>query len=1077
MIQIERTLGGDGVKDILYLYRVVGHGQNMKLWCEFENILTDDLFSRIYCCRSRKRLACDSGIDNLNIAESPWKDDNARILWKVISRHQQVLCCRSVRGKKYWMKSQRTAWCRRELGRHVDIFVYSSSTELTESGKAGDILITASQSRKARWEACGGLCWLYQGHILTEQVACSIIDALYQSSSNAPPVPVSIATLPKETSGPTRRVLDYGDLSRHTLVVACQNIVYLVVGVQFMRPLGCHREADYEDIQCAITALSRCRYCLVKWALLYAHLEVGLPLGLGHDEEGAEAGTGCVLCDLQGVLATELLFENAIGPEQVDTCHGSAPCLCSTCNKQYDLPGGGWDKGILMRLAPMRALHLLALDYCVGYRPSYVLTRPGVCTDRLRKLSLPCAIKDELESVFLNYHHLCCYDAATSWRERVTTTITEARREHKEMLRCQWDAMVAGEEGVEDPLYSSNDILTDALAEEVVTGWRCLEWFEDPIPTPQPTLSGLSVSWVDYSSLTREFCESKMYHFLPLWQVVCGLLELLAFWEHRAAWKKRRFSDDRWKADIVSCIGILQFLLNFPARSKDLSCCTVEHIDCMLTSVRGRCWVRLLACLRRVGTSQAEMDSAVRGALDACGQLGGCGGVAAADIEEIEQFAAGFRAVIYKSTKARSGGRRKQFVTATSGHDADLTPPKRYAEPMSHSQRIFRGRLLRPLKADLSADCNDQHRHQRKRRRLIYARTTSVTDEKSDIMYADRNALINADTAVFLNDRNAGMIVEKFALCRYLSLMKGGGNTPYVRDGDYPGRDVSLTLYNTLDDVISATACCAGDMGDMRLADFLEVSRGPGAWVHGRVWVDTSRSGCAGLSFQKNSKVEWLVSYSEGSIWLTLMVLVLWEAIYDPSLPLSMIREFLNRPIDLLPERGYHNVGGSPIRSDGFYIRRRQKIKSILHAIRCASPHELFDILQTSLALHSGSTTFAVHWDRVDHELLLSAGCALGGHRLAMVVEEMIRDPVCYCRGMPDLIFCVHYRDSLNPQRSSLVDVNTGGRSGGGVYPWLYDRICVSEVKSTHDKLSPWQKAWIRLFDKAGIPFEECRVN
>jgi hypothetical protein len=123
---------------------------------------------------------------------------------------------------------------------------------------------------------------------------------------------------------------------------------------------------------------------------------------------------------------------------------------------------------------------------------------------------------------------------------------------------------------------------------------------------------------------------------------------------------------------------------------------------------------------------------------------------------------------------------------------------------------------------------------------------------------------------------------------------------------------------------------------------------------------------------------------------------------------------------------------------------------------------------------------------------VLSVICGLGGERLCHIMAEMVKDPVSYSRGMPDLLFCLDYHSSIHLETvGQLEEEKTGDGAKNNVIrkrerntdppelslPWETETIFVSEVKSTHDELSIWQRLWIKLLRSARVHFEECRVN
>ena len=97
---------------------------------------------------------------------------------------------------------------------------------------------------------------------------------------------------------------------------------------------------------------------------------------------------------------------------------------------------------------------------------------------------------------------------------------------------------------------------------------------------------------------------------------------------------------------------------------------------------------------------------------------------------------------------------------------------------------------------------------------------------------------------------------------------------------------------------------------------------------------------------------------------------------------------------------------GSPMSCEGFFKRRERIFKRKLSRLRRMSDWNLASLLSDSLTWHHGKCIWGINWEKVDRFFVMSVGWSIGGKRLAIILEEMLRDPVCFCRGMPDLLFC-----------------------------------------------------------------------
>jgi hypothetical protein len=258
------------------------------------------------------------------------------------------------------------------------------------------------------------------------------------------------------------------------------------------------------------------------------------------------------------------------------------------------------------------------------------------------------------------------------------------------------------------------------------------------------------------------------------------------------------------------------------------------------------------------------------------------------------------------------------------------------------------------------------------------------------------------------------------------------------------------------------------------LKDMLMTNRGPGAWIHATI-------------IQPQSPRKWLASYCEGTIWLSISSLCFWDIIFDSTVPFGLMRAYFDRPIDLLPERYIHQTtASSPIQSYAFYSRRCVQIQNLLKFLKKMSRSELYQHFSEVIRRNHLKPCFGINWNTFNEEFVLSVICSLGSQRLCHVMHEMVRDPVSYSRGMPDLLFCLDSQSSLHleeenykfqfiKKRNRHDDPPSDGSSS--CLPWETETIFVAEVKSTNDELSHWQKLWIKLLSSAQVHYEECRVN
>ena len=152
--------------------------------------------------------------------------------------------------------------------------------------------------------------------------------------------------------------------------------------------------------------------------------------------------------------------------------------------------------------------------------------------------------------------------------------------------------------------------------------------------------------------------------------------------------------------------------------------------------------------------------------------------------------------------------------------------------------------------------------------------------------------------------------------------------------------------------------------------------------------------------------------------------------------------------------------------------------------------------------------------EEVGRDALVSLACALGAPALSSILEEMSREPDCYFRGMPDLLFWRNRVGGGNDgtsssssstkstsSRSEVIQRSSSSKRSPAVtaghrtvLPWMQapiaggganDSIAGSqvnhnvflvEVKSANDTLSKFQLAWIQLLQQVGITVEIAKV-
>lgn len=193
--------------------------------------------------------------------------------------------------------------------------------------------------------------------------------------------------------------------------------------------------------------------------------------------------------------------------------------------------------------------------------------------------------------------------------------------------------------------------------------------------------------------------------------------------------------------------------------------------------------------------------------------------------------------------------------------------------------------------------------------------------------------------------------------------------------------------------------------------------------------------------------------------------------ISDPNLPFAEARWFNNKPIDYLPEHYSEKIGDiPPIRSNGFYIRRFEKITKKLEFISNLTPQELQNICYSNFDKYCLLKDQENCWGFVNRKEMASIAVAIGGGRLSVIFKALLQFPETYWRGCPDLVFW----KANTPLSKNMKEDNKVSRDEP---PFDKSNFLVVEVKSKNDYLSKWQIAWKKLFHEANIPYEILRVN
>jgi hypothetical protein len=996
---------------------------------------------------------------------------HGKILWSEILKytHDIILCYQSSDEKKEWTYCQCMKWCQRELITSesqppIQLFLYSSRSHLLEI-VSNTILLTKNQKLQK--------FWLKQNEFtldLSKVRAGNVGERLLKLSSQFNHSRTHLARPLLQQIIPASNHEDVEHPFFHKVV---QNILMIL---SYSDQLG-FDDLDYSDqispLWTTLLSENSCEstYCLSETLnrFLTKPLCCQIEMILCYIFICGEAHVDGDLIDTQVMLSSIMIeilkswnpllvrcehCEHIIwGP--VKTVRGGITShladyrmkifLEELETKQSAKTESKWNLSESSQ-SELRMLDFLVRAYCLSSSPMWVL---GCHTITAAEFVRP------LETVFSNPRHLLAYRDACEWKFLLNSLIKHSQSHQKTVQSNQWDVLINQPDGAKDDNEIFNwDSQIDSVVNYILIGWKDVS--EVISFTSQPMF------WNQYSSLSSSFIESQSFHFLPFWPILTGFLDLITYFEQRARWKKKKYSlKSEWKEDHLINIHLLQFLMD-TSKFREY-CGGGDYLEKMCWSIRGKYWIRLLYNMRSAGYALSDLRETLNQALEECGQLPEHGGLNPADVEEIESLAVLYRGQQEARASKRHGYaafREQQNIKKIIADGDIMTPPKRYSLGNIHHMRYFHGSLVKFM------NLNDGIS---KRRRLIYKKHDNSHED--ELQYST-NPPVTSDSMAQYNHRDREMIVEKFALCRYLSL---------INPSPQSQSHMELSLYDEERLEISSPQYSGNKT--RRLKDMLMTNRGPGAWIHGSVIQSPSQS-----SSQSPSQRKWLASYCEGTIWLSIFTLCFWDIIFDPTIPFGLMRAYFDRPIDLLPERYIHQTAASsPIQSYAFYTRRYQQIQNLLKLLKKMSRVELYHHFSDLILKNQMKPCFGINWKTFNQEFVLSVICSLGSQRLSHVMHEMVRDPVSYSRGMPDLLFCLDTQSSLLldeeefkfqfVKKRNRKDQLPSDTSSSSSLPWETETIFVAEVKSTNDELSHWQKLWIKLLTSAQVHYEECRVN
>lgn len=192
--------------------------------------------------------------------------------------------------------------------------------------------------------------------------------------------------------------------------------------------------------------------------------------------------------------------------------------------------------------------------------------------------------------------------------------------------------------------------------------------------------------------------------------------------------------------------------------------------------------------------------------------------------------------------------------------------------------------------------------------------------------------------------------------------------------------------------------------------------------------------------------------YTENVYFTTLLWIIFWDILFAP-VPDVFQTPFQDAPLDLNTEE--------------FYVRRKSLIEDRLERVRAGD----FSLLYRHHEAYSGTFARGVSWESFTLEELAAGAVRLGGHRLASILEHLVKDFRARRRGLPDLLV---WRDEGSPASS----VSDSLRVYWDNQPYASRAdVWFVEVKSPRDRLSADQHAWLDVLGRSSIFVEICRVE
>ncbi|CAM9857544.1 unnamed protein product [Ectocarpus sp. 12 AP-2014] len=254
-----------------------------------------------------------------------------------------------------------------------------------------------------------------------------------------------------------------------------------------------------------------------------------------------------------------------------------------------------------------------------------------------------------------------------------------------------------------------------------------------------------------------------------------------------------------------------------------------------------------------------------------------------------------------------------------------------------------------------------------------------------------------------------------------------------------------------------------GEKGGRKLYYYNDAAPGERRWSEARSLtveeVVIRERYCAGA---------WLGLHGESKLIMFILMLLLWEEVFDSGVEAAVPHCILISPLDT---------------SDKFFTTRREGLPGRLATIRQYADRQLFSDVGQRYDRLRGVRSGWCDWNVFPKQQIMEICVAFGGKRLSDLLKTLTNNLADMDKGFPDVVL---WRPK-GANRGAGGSSSGGGRDGrdwnarthfglgwqGHGQGW---EVEVVEVKSKGDTISKEQKAWLAELEDIGVPAMVSRV-